>query len=112
MKFCGLALVAVGILLTACGGAADKYSSDPVLQKAAKKACQNAEGMPNLGVNFNWSHNISGDFDPSFTDEGTFDWGYYNNQPQKTYKFTCTGRFDDNHQYASAVLDNLTKARN
>ncbi|APE17360.1 hypothetical protein BOH72_20990 [Mycobacterium sp. WY10] len=111
MTFRVVLLVAVGILLTACGGSADKYSSDPVLQKAATKACQNADGMPNLGVNFNWSHNLSGDFNPSFSDEGTFDWGIYKNQPQKSYKFTCTGRFDDDHQNASAVLENLTKVK-
>lgn len=78
-----------------------------MLQKNAKESCESAKGMPDLGVNFNWTHNLTGDFDPSFEDRGTFDWGYYTGSKVKTYEFVCTGRFDDSHLFAQSVLDSI-----
>jgi hypothetical protein len=90
----------------ACGiGHSQKFAGDPVLQKTAREACEHADGMPNLGSNFNWNHHLVGDFDPTFTDEGTFDWGYEAQNAVKTYHFKCTGRFDDSHMYANATAD-------
>ena len=95
------------IAIAGCGSPHGEFANDPTIQKTARDACESAEGMPNLGVNFNWKHSLSGEFDPTFRDEGTFDWGIYRNQIQKKYKFTCSGRFDDDHMYANAVLEDL-----
>jgi len=98
------------ILVSGCsslGGSG--YSDDPVLQQSAQEACELAKGMPNLGSNFNWQHSLSGDFDPNFTDVGTFEWGYLGERtPRRTYSFTCEGRFDDSHIFADAVLKDLS----
>lgn len=103
-----LVVSALTASLSGCASASEEFSSDPVLQQAARDACESAKGIPNLGSNFNWKHELTGDFNPAFSDEGTFDWAYLGERTaRKTYKFSCTGRFDDRHAFASAVLDHL-----
>jgi hypothetical protein len=100
------AIVASTLSIISCSTGSEEFSDDPVLQKAAEDACETADGMPNLGSNFNFQHDLSGDFNPSFQDVGTFDWGYLGSRTaQKTYQFVCTGRFDDDHRYATAMVD-------
>ncbi|KAA0018532.1 hypothetical protein [Antrihabitans cavernicola] len=98
--------------LTSCGLAAKSNANDAVLQHIAQESCEQADGLPNLGTLRSWQHHVTGSLDPEFTDVGTVYLEFEGLPQQGTYNFKCSGRFDDNHQFATSVLDDFRQAAN
>jgi len=80
----------------------------------AEESCEQAfVTQYELGFQNHYQHSVTGDFDPSFTDTIRVNWpGTGTNYPAGQYKATCTGRYDDSHQFANVLSGTATRVGN